>query len=54
MNPSVAQILEAADRANANHVIVLPNNENIVLTARQAAGRTPHCTSCPRPPFPRV
>ena len=41
MNPSVAQILEAAGRANANHVIVLPNNGNIVLTAQQAAQQDP-------------
>jgi dihydroxyacetone kinase-like predicted kinase len=37
MNPSVDDFLNAIKRANAKHVILLPNNGNIVLTARQAA-----------------
>ena len=53
MNPSVAQILEAADRANANHVIVLPNNRNIVLTARQAAQQNPALHVVPSSTIPQ-
>ncbi len=37
MNPSVEQLLAAAKSANGANTIVLPNNKNIVLTARQAA-----------------
>jgi DAK2 domain fusion protein YloV len=37
MNPSVDDFLNAIKRANARHVILLPNNGNIVMTARQAA-----------------
>lgn len=36
-NPSVNAFLEAFQNANAEHVVVLPNNSNIVLTANQAA-----------------
>ncbi len=53
MNPSVAQILEAADRADANHVIVLPNNGNIVLTARQAAQQNPALHVVPSSTIPQ-
>ena len=37
MNPSAAQLLDAVRRANARHTIILPNNPNIVMAARQAA-----------------
>jgi DAK2 domain fusion protein YloV len=37
MNPSVDDFLTAIQRANARSVILLPNNGNIVMTARQAA-----------------
>ena len=37
MNPSVGQILEAVESQSAESVIVLPNNKNVVLTARKAA-----------------
>ena len=37
MNPSVGQILEAVESQPAESVIVLPNNKNVVLTARKAA-----------------
>ena len=37
MNPSVGQILEAVESLSAESVIVLPNNKNVVLTARKAA-----------------
>ncbi|HEX5616235.1 MAG TPA: DAK2 domain-containing protein [Acidimicrobiia bacterium] len=35
MNPSTAQILEAVEGCSSQHVIVLPNNKNIVPVARQ-------------------
>jgi len=37
MNPSTEDIAKAIERVNAEHVIVLPNNNNIILTAKQAA-----------------
>ncbi len=36
-NPSVSDFLAAFDRFEAEHIIVLPNNSNIILTANQAA-----------------
>jgi dihydroxyacetone kinase-like predicted kinase len=38
MNPSTAQILEAVEQCNADAVIVLPNNKNIVAVAKQVDG----------------
>ena len=35
MNPSVKQLLQAVDHTPSDHVIILPNNKNIVLTAGQ-------------------
>jgi len=35
MNPSTAQILEAVERCDADGVIVLPNNKNIIPVAEQ-------------------
>ena len=37
MNPSIEQILGAVKRANARHVVILPNDKNVVLAAQQAA-----------------
>ncbi len=37
MNPSTQELLDAINSAPADAVIVLPNNGNVVLTARQAA-----------------
>ena len=37
MNPSTAQILEAIDQSLSDHVIILPNNKNILMAAQQAA-----------------
>ena len=37
MNPSTEDILNAADRINADTVFILPNNKNIILAAEQAA-----------------
>lgn len=36
MNPSTADLLAAVKEANAKHVIILPNNKNIVMAAEQA------------------
>ena len=38
MNPSVERFLEAFKETNADLIVVFPNNSNIILTARQAAG----------------
>ncbi len=38
MNPSTEDILDAINRVPAELVYVLPNNKNIILAARQAAG----------------
>ncbi len=38
MNPSTEDILQAAEKLNAEHIYVLPNNKNIILAANQAAG----------------
>jgi DAK2 domain fusion protein YloV len=37
MNPSVNDLLDAITKSNARHVILLPNNPNVVMTAQQAA-----------------
>ncbi len=37
MNPSVDDFLKAIQQARARHVILLPNNSNIIMTAQQAA-----------------
>jgi len=37
MNPSAGELLEAIDRTPDDWAVVLPNNSNIYLTARQAA-----------------
>ncbi len=39
MNPSVAELVEAVQAANARETILLPNNKNIVVSAEQAQGR---------------
>lgn len=36
MNPSTEDILKAVDRIDAEHIIILPNNKNIILSATQA------------------
>ena len=36
-NPSVSDFFKAFDRFEAEHIVVLPNNSNIILTANQAA-----------------
>lgn len=37
MNPPAESFVEAFKRLDADHIIVLPNNSNIILAARQAA-----------------
>lgn len=37
MNPSTADLLDAANRTNADAVIILPNNSNIIMAANTAA-----------------
>ena len=37
MNPSTADLLEAVEKCNADSVIILPNNSNIVMAANSAA-----------------
>lgn len=36
MNPSTEDILKEVDKLHAKHIIILPNNSNIVLAAKQA------------------
>ncbi len=38
MNPSAEDLMNAFDSVNADTVFVLPNNSNVILAARQAAG----------------
>ena len=37
MNPSTEDILSAVDAVNAENIIILPNNKNIIMSADQAA-----------------
>ena len=36
-NPSIEEFIEAFDACDTEHIIVLPNNKNVILAARQAA-----------------
>ena len=42
-NPPVSAFLEAFRKFDAEHIVVLPNNSNIVLTANQAAAAYSEC-----------
>ncbi|MBR3972183.1 MAG: DAK2 domain-containing protein [Ruminococcus sp.] len=42
MNPSTEEFLEAFSECNSEHIIVLPNNKNIILAAKQAASLYTH------------
>lgn len=42
MNPSVQDILNAVNRSGYKELIILPNNSNIVLTAKHVQELTPH------------
>jgi dihydroxyacetone kinase-like predicted kinase len=37
MNPSTKDLLDAVEKVKAEHVFILPNNKNIILTANAAA-----------------
>lgn len=37
MNPSTEELVQAVERIHAEHVFILPNNKNIILTAEQVA-----------------
>jgi len=37
MNPSTQELVDAIKRTNASHVVLLPNDKNVVLAAEQAA-----------------
>lgn len=38
MNPSVEDFINAADSINADHIIIIPNNKNVLLSAETAMG----------------
>ena len=40
MNPSTAELLEAVQRVNADQVVILPNNKNIIPVAEQVGALT--------------
>lgn len=40
MNPSTAELLRAVEALSGDEVIILPNNENVILTAEQVAPLT--------------
>lgn len=40
MNPSTQEIMDAVNKINADSVIILPNNSNIIMTANQVADMT--------------
>ncbi|MCL2235716.1 MAG: DAK2 domain-containing protein [Defluviitaleaceae bacterium] len=43
MNPSAEEIAKAANALNADNVIILPNNKNIILAAQQAIHLCENC-----------
>jgi uncharacterized protein len=45
MNPSVQEILAAVNSSGHEELIILPNNSNIILTARHVQELTPHRVS---------
>ena len=54
MNPSTAQLLEAVESVNAEQVIILPNNKNIIPVAEQSTTwRRATCGWCRRAGSPR-
>ena len=40
MNPSTAELLDTVERVNADHVVILPNNKNIIPVAEQVDALT--------------
>ncbi len=56
MNPSTGDLLEAARNTGASHVVILPNNSNIIPAANQAAdlaGGSPVITVLPSRTLPQ-
>ena len=53
MNPSVAELVEAVEAANAHETILLPNNKNIVISAEQARDRIPNLHVVPTTTVPQ-
>ncbi len=45
MNPSTAELLAAVDSLRTGHVVVLPNNKNIIPVAEQVGGETERAVS---------
>ena len=43
MNPSTESFLEAIKEVNANNVIIIPNNGNVIMAAKQAADLATDC-----------
>ena len=43
MNPSTEAFVEAIQNVNADNVIIIPNNGNVVMAAKQAVGLVPDC-----------
>jgi DAK2 domain fusion protein YloV len=40
MNPSTAELIEAVEKVSADHVVILPNNKNIIPVAQQVDAHT--------------
>jgi DAK2 domain fusion protein YloV len=40
MNPSIEELLAAVEQLPAQHIIILPNNSNVILSAQQVVGLT--------------
>lgn len=40
LNPSTAELLDAVEHMNANQIVLLPNNKNIIPVAKQVEGLT--------------
>ena len=40
MNPSTAELLDAVEHVNADQVVILPNNKNIIPVAEQVDALT--------------
>jgi len=41
LNPSTAELLDVVEHVNADQVVILPNNKNIIPVAEQIGGLTP-------------
>ncbi len=53
MNPSVRELLDAAETAGAEEAIILPNNKNVVPAAEQAAATNPRLHVVPSSTVPQ-